>query len=233
MTRPFLVGFAIAALALSGCGADQSTDPPRDGARRVMNLWDATGATSRIASYRTELTNTIVKEAADHDDVFVAVLDGQPVTTAGLRDHNFAQAPPEMEGEEAAKANQAFAAGFAHQFIASFGAREAVAGSGQLEGLELAARTPHVAEVMLWSDGIVNERGDGFDLSTASANEVTAEIARWKPKLAGLHDVTVVIVGVGRGVHHLATVEEAHRLFTGLVDGNGGHLVWTPILAQR
>jgi hypothetical protein len=234
MVRCIRAGIVAVALALGGCAAGQSiTDPPQQTASRRVVLWDETGATSRIASYRTELAKTIVHDAGEGDDVFAAALDGQPVTTADLREHNFAQAPPETEGEEAREDNEAFAEGFARQFMASIPARERVVGSGQLQGLELAAHTPHVAEVTLWSDGIVNEPSDGFDLSTASASEVTAEVARWKPKLAGLHDVTVAIVGVGRGVHHLATVEEAHRLFSGLVDGNGGHLVWTPVLAQR
>jgi hypothetical protein len=225
------VGFAAAALALSGCGAAKPNDPPS--ARRTILEWDATGTTSRLPGYRTELKGEIVHVAAERGDLFAAVLDGQPVTTANIETHNFAQAPPEIEGDEVAEADEAFAEGFAHNFIASFASGETVSGSGQLQGLLLAAHTPDVAEVIVWTDGVVNEPSDGFDLSTASVAGLNAEIARWKPKLVGLHGVTVVLIGVGRGVHHVITVERAHRLFDALVGDNGGHLVWTPTLAQR
>lgn len=231
MTKMLSVGFAAVVLALSGCAADPTTHPPTG--RRTIVEWDATGATSRLPSYRTELKDEIVHVAAERGDLFAAVLDGQPVTTASIDAHNFAQTPPEIEGGEVAEANEAFAEGFAHNFIASFASGEMLAGSGQLQGLLLTARTPDVAELFMWTDGIVDEPGDGFDLSTASVPELNAEIARWKPQLAGLHGITVVLIGVGRGVHHVITVERAHRLFTALVDENGGDLVWTPTLAQR
>lgn len=229
--KAFLVSLAVAALALSGCGGGRATNSSPASARRVVLEWDATGATSRIASYRTELKNEVVHVAAEHGDLFAVVLDGQPLTTSSVTARNFAEAPP--DGIEPNHANEALAAGFAHDFITSFTPQETVAGSGQLQGLMLAAQTPHVGEVVLWSDGVVNEPADGFDLSAASVPELNAEIARWKPKLAGLRGVTVVIVGVGRGVHRIATVERAHRLFSALVEGNGGRLVWTPTLAQR
>jgi hypothetical protein len=228
VSRFLLVGLAIVALALGGCGAGQSNDPPHQ-ARRTMFEWDATGATNQIASYRTELKSELVHAAAEHDDVFAVALDGQPITTASINAHDFAQPPPEAEGEEVAEADDAFAEGMAHDLVAS-ATRETVAGSGQLQGLLVAAHTPGIGEVILWSDGVVNEQG--FDLSAASGAEVSAEIALWKPKLAGLRGVTVQVVGVGRGVHLVATVERAHELFSALVNGNGGHLAWTPTLAQ-
>lgn len=229
MIRFLLVGLAAVGLALSGCGAGQSSDSPHP-SRRIMIEWDATGATNRIAGYRSELKNELVHDAVERDYVFAAVLDGQPVTTASVVAHDFAQPPPETEGEEAAEDDAAFAEGFAHNLAASAG-RETVTGSGQLQGLLVAVHTPGIGEVFLWSDGVVNE--PGFDLSTASDAELDAEIARWKPKLVGLRGVTVVVVGVGRGVGKVATVERAHRLFFAIVNGNGGHLVWTPTLAQR
>ncbi len=229
MIKFLLVGLAAVGLALSGCGAGQSSDPPHP-SRRIMIEWDATGATNRITGYREELKNELVNDAAEHDYVFAAVLDGQPVTTASIVAHDFAQPPPDTEGEEAAEDNASYAEGVAHNLVTSAG-RETVAGSGQLQGLLVAARTPGVGEVVLFSDGIVNE--PNFDLSTADGLTLNTEIKRWKPKLVGLRGVTVVVVGVGREVGKIVTVERAHRLFAALVDGNGGHLVWTPTLAQR
>lgn len=129
--------------------------------------------------------------------------------------------------------NQAVAEGFAKKFIAVLTERETVLGSGQLQGLRIAANTPDVTEIILWSDGIVNEPNDGFDLTTATPQDVATEIKRWTPTLAALRGKKVVVVGVGHGAHHVITVERAYRLFHALVDGNGGHLVWTPTLAQQ
>lgn len=232
MARTFLAAAVVAALLCSGCGSGQSADPKSAPSRRIVIEWDAGGATNTDPSYKQELIATIQQVAAARGEVFAVALDGQPITTAEIKTRNFAEMSPGMEAQEMRAANQAVAAGFAHDFIATFTRPELIHGSGELQGLLLASRTPGVSEIYVWTDGIVNEPG-GVDLYDANTSELEAETARWKPKLTGLKNRTVVIVGGGRGVHDLATVEHAHRLFRELVDGDGGHLVWTPTLAQR
>jgi hypothetical protein len=231
MTRVLLVAVVVAALWCSGCGSGQPTSAGSPVHPKVFVLWDATGATNAIPSYKQELISTIQHVAAEEGEVFAALLDGQPITTAAITARNFGEAPPDTQPQERPAINQAVAEGFARDFVATFVTPEAVHGSGQLQGMLIASRTPGVTEILMWSDAVVNEAG--FDLSNAGIPELEAEIAHWKPQFAGLKGKTVVVVGVGRGVHRVVTVELAHRLFQALVAGNGARLIWVPTLAQR
>jgi hypothetical protein len=232
MPRKFLaIGVAVA-LACGGCASGQPTssrsaDPPT---ARTFVEWDATGAINHIANYKTELTSVIQHVADVRGEIFAAVIDGQPITTANITDRNFAAPLPDGEEPESSTIESA-GDGFAYTFAASCTNHETVRGSGQLQGLLVAADTPGVHEIIVFTDAIVNERG--FDLSTATPSELAAEIARWKPRLAILKNKKVVLVGVGRGVHSVVTVERAHHLFHEIVEGNGGRLEWLQTLAQR
>lgn len=238
MARPLAVGAVVAALIGGVCGCGQSTtsssDPPAGdppSPRATLLEWDKTGATSSDRVYRDELAEAVAKIASERGEVLAVALDGQPLTTAEIEHRNFAQPPPEGSGVDTALLNEAVAHGFARRFLARARRPEEVVGSGQLQGLELASALPAVTEVILWSDAVVNEAG--FNLTSATTAEVHAEVARWRPKLAGLRNKTVVIVGGGRGVHQVVTVERARQLFHELVGGSGGHLIWTPTLSQR
>jgi hypothetical protein len=231
MTRMYLVAALVAVLMLSGCGggsktAGNTTHP------KVFIEWDDSGFTRFAQSYKDEIVGAIHRIAAANGEIFAVVLDGQPITTASITERNFAEAPPGAEPQEMPAINQAVAEGFAKKFIATLTEHETVLGSGQLQGLRIAANTPGVTEIILWSDGVVNEPNDGFDLTTATAQDVATEIKRWMPTLAALRGKRVVVVGVGRGAHHVITVERAQRLCRAVVEGNGGHLVWTQTLAQ-
>lgn len=233
MVRKPLAAALVAALC-SGCGSGTPTQNAAVRApKKVYVEWDATGAVNTVPAYKQEVISLIQQVAAGDGEVFAAVLDGQPITTASVASRNFAEVPPETEPQERPAINQAVATGFARNFIATCTTHEVVAGSGQLQGLALAAATSGVSEVYMWSDGVVNEPANNFDLTTASAQELNAEIAQWKPKLTGLKGMTVVVVGAGRGAHRLITAERAHQLFQAVVEGNGGTLVWVPTLAQR
>jgi hypothetical protein len=226
--RVFLVAAVVAALICAGCGSDRAaTSPPK-----VFVEWDATGTINNVPAYKRELAGVIERVAAVPGEILAVVIDGQPITTATITTSNFAEALPDGEKPESVDI-KAKAEGFAHDFLARCTTREIVSGSGQLQGLSIAANTPGVTEIVMFTDGIVNEREGGFNLTSAGANEIAREIQRWKPSLAGLYGKLVTIVGVGRGVGKVETVERAHRLFEALVEGNGGHLVWTPTLEQR
>jgi hypothetical protein len=233
MARSLLAAVAVAAFCCSGCGSGQTATAGSPVRPKVFVLWDATGATNSSLSYKQELISTIQHVAAEDGEVWAAVLDGQPITTAAITARNFGEAPPGAQAQERSEINQAVAEGFARNFIATFTKPEVVRGSGQLQGLLIASRTSGVTEIVMWSDAIVNEPNDRFDLSTATVPELNAEIAHWKPRFAGLKGTTVVVVGIGRAVHHVVTVERAHRLFQALVAGNGARLIWVPTLAQR
>jgi hypothetical protein len=233
--KPFVAGAVVAVLAVSGCGTSQpirnsKADPP---SHHVFVEWDETGATATDPSYREEVVDLIEHAARQHGEVLAVVLDGQPITTADIEHRDFAEPPPEG-AEDTEALIESIASGFAHELLTQAARPEEVRGSGQLQGLQIAATTPGVGEIILWSDGIVNEPADHFDLSDANQQEIQTEIALWSPKLTALKNKTVVIVGVGRGVHEVITVEHAHRFFQVLVEEDaGGDLIWTPTLAQR
>ena len=228
--KTLVAGALAAALAVCGCGASHAKrDPKRLGQPHVLIAADKTGATAVDPEYKNEITALIERLAKEHADVDAVALDGQPLTTGAVESRNFAEPPPEgVEDTEALE--EAVGSGFAHNFLEHAAEPENVHGSGQLQGLKLAAGL-HVSEVDMWTDGIVNEAD--FDLTRASSAEVQSEIARWKPQLRQLAGKTVVLIGVGRGVHEVATVERAHELFTALVTGDGGHLVWAHTLSTR
>jgi hypothetical protein len=229
MPRKLLAAAAVV-LACAGCGSSHQSSGSGDLPPRTFVQWDATAAVNFFPQYKTELINVIQHVAAERGQVFAAVIDGQPITTANIASRNFAEKLPDGEEPESSVV-EAAGDDFAHQFTANCTTREVVRGSGQLQGLLIAADTPGVREVVMFTDGIVNE--NGFDLSDATPSELQGEIARWKPKLTALKNMTVVLVGVGRGVHQVATVEAARHLFHEVVEGNGGHLQWLQTLAQR
>jgi hypothetical protein len=231
MTRMLLVAVVIAALWCSGCGSGQPTSAGNPAHPKTFVLWDATGAINTIPSYKQELISTIQHVAAEREEIFAAVIDGQPITTAAITARNFGEAPPDTQPQEQPAINQAVAEGFARDFVATFAKPETVRGSGQLQGLLIAAGTPGVHEIIMFTDAIVNEAG--FDLTYATPAELAAEVARWKPKLASLKGKRVVVIGAGRGVHRVVTVEHAYQLFHALVEGNDGKLEWLMTGAQR
>jgi hypothetical protein len=236
MTRKFLAVGVAAALVCSGCGGSQPTtgstsaDSQHPAPFRTFVEWDATGAINHIPSYKEELATVIQHVANARGEIFAAVIDGQPITTASITARNFGEPLPDGEEPESSTVESA-GDGFAYEFIARCTTHEVVRGSGQLQGLLVAARTPGVHEIIMFTDAIINEAG--FDLSNATPAELEAEIARWKPKLATLRNKQVTLVGTGRGVGRIVTVERAHRLFHEVVEGNGGHLEWLQTLAQR
>jgi hypothetical protein len=222
----------VASLVLAACGTT-TTIPVNTQPTKVALEWDDSVFARFASVYKEEITALVQKLAAQEDDVLSAVVDGQPITTANITTTNFAASlsSKEVEKEEEPETKQAIAAGLVANLVAH--KAQIVPGSGQLQGLELAANTPGVTRIYQWTDAVVNEPSNHFYLTNASENQVTAEINYWKPRLRGLKGKTVILVGVGHGVHRVVTVERAHRLFYALVHGNGGHLIWTPTLGQQ
>jgi len=228
-----LVAAVAVSLMLAACGTTTTTNNvTHPNPTKVVVEWDGSGFSRFANLYKEEVTAVIQKLAAQEDEVLTSVLDGQPITTGSFTTTNFADSlqKEEVEKEEEPETKQAIAAGLAKTLIAR--AKEIVPGSGQLQGLELAANTPGVARIYQWTDGVVNEPSNHFSLTGASESQVTAEIRQWQPRLRGLKGKTVVIIGVGRGVNQVTAVERAHRLFRALVEGNGGQLTWTPTAEQ-
>lgn len=232
-----VVGITVAAIlsiALAACGTTSTVTPARlaKPQTKVVVEWDGPGFGRFARLYEEEMIALMQRLAADKDYVLTAVLDGQPLTTAKITATNFASSLKEegIEKREETEAKQAIAEGIVKTLIAH--AKAIVPGSGELQGLELAANTPNVSEIYQWTDAVVNEPDGHFDLTSANNNQLAAEIAKWRPRLAGIRNKTVVVVGVGHGVGQAKTVERAHHLYRAVIEGNGGHLVWTQTLGQ-
>jgi hypothetical protein len=224
----------VVSLLLAACGTTTTTKNTASvKLTKVVVEWDGSGFSRFASLYQEEVTAVMQELAAREDQVLTCVLDGQPITTANITTTDFGASlqKEEVEKEEESETKQAIAAGLAKTLMTH--AKEIVPGSGQLQGLEMATNTPDVSRIYQWTDGIVNEPDNHFSLTSATESQITAEIRQWQPRLTGLKGKTVVIVGVGRGVNQVITVERAHRLFRALVEGNGGHLIWTPTVEQQ
>lgn len=232
--------FVALVLALGGCGG-RPVAPPVNAlpdralaasGRTTFELVDGSSFRRFAADYQAEMSAVTGLVAAHGGRVLAAVADGQPLTTARIVTADFGRRSVAMDDPAVIERfNQAKAIGLTGRLKRLLRRGEAVSGSGQLEALAVAANTPSLRSVVFWTDGIVNEP-DGFNLTRASAGETAAEMRRWVPRLRGLRGRTVVMLGVGRGVHRAETVERAQRLLAGLAHADHFRLFWAQSLDQ-
>ena len=160
-------------------------------------------------------------------------VDGAPLRTLHLKEIDFGQVTKEVAQDQALRPQlaEARALGLRPKFLAMIAQPEQIKGSGQLEALELAAQEPDVVRVAFWTDAIPNQIG-GINLATASRPRIDATARRWARRMDdGLKGVEIFMLGVGRGVRSgSTTVRNAERLFRGVVEGAGGHLIWSASL---
>ncbi len=93
-------------------------------------------------------------------------------------------------------------------------------GSGQLEALEVASETEDLGRVFLFTDAAIHQ-AHVPDMTIATPGEIQRTIRVWAPRLSGLRDVHLILVGVGFGVHNSISVRNAKLLFRGLADRVG------------
>jgi hypothetical protein len=98
-------------------------------------------------------------------------------------------------------------------------------GSGQLEALELAAQTPGVGRVFLFTDARILEP-EGIPLGDASRTEVEQAVDHWAPRMHGLAGVELIFVGGGLGAPSSQGVRNARALFRGLAQQTGASFIW-------
>ena len=229
-------------LALSACGEPVAVAPPAVGTIQNSELAAAGGTTFLLvdgssfrrfaADYEGEMAAVTQVVAAQRGRVLASVADGQPLTTARILSADFAAAPPGgSDPALLARFNQAKATGISRRLKRLMRSSQTVKGSGQLEALAVAANTPSLHAVVFWTDAVVNEAG-GFNATSASRSDVSSQIRLWAPRLRGLQGRTVVLLGVGRGVHRSETVRLARVLFAGLARAAGFRLRWAQSLEQ-
>jgi hypothetical protein len=99
-------------------------------------------------------------------------------------------------------------------------------GSGQLEVLELAAQTPGVGRVFMFTDARIFEP-NGVVVGSLSRAEVKETVERWAPRLRGLKGVELFFVGGGLGAPSARSVRNARMLFGDLARQVGASFSWT------
>jgi hypothetical protein len=104
-------------------------------------------------------------------------------------------------------------------------------GSDPLAALEEAAKLPHLTEVRIWSDLILQD--DGVDLSKPVSKATVDRLVReWTPRLAGLKGVRVMALHAGRGVDSDVAVRQSEDLLRTVLERNGATLEWAPVLGR-
>lgn len=226
------------AVMLGGCGrTEEARNTTATGQGRVTwELFDCSGFRRFAADYVPDLL-TVAKHVAAQDPpgkLAFACVDGQPLTNARVTTVDFGTRPQgaDLDPGIVADLNRAKAEGLKTDFEARIKAGRHDDGSGLLQGLKFAADQPGLARVYFWTDGEVRDREGGFNLPTATAPEIEAQVKHWAPRLAGLRGVQVVLVGGGRGAQNQETALKAEQLFRALLKAVGGELVWTPTLGQ-
>lgn len=240
----------VVALTLGGCGtsatggssntvavAPATTDaklPPLRGPRRVVWVMaDCYSFQQYLPQYEPDMLAVAERVAAAKGKLLMTCTDGQPLTTTRIMSVDFGMAPPGVTDPDLiSRINRARAAGLDPTIKSIIRQQKTVAGSGQLEGLEVAGR-PNVAAIYYWTDAEVREAHGGFDIRRATDSAINAETSLWSPRLLGLKGVTVTIIGAGKGAQNAAEVRQSRQLFEGLIeDSDGGHLRWVQSLGQ-
>jgi hypothetical protein len=245
ITGLVLVGFAV---ALAGCG---DTTPPASGADAPAGASAAEPAGSSQSASRpldlvmpdcshsfrreslrmvSQMVEVALDSAARDRTLWAGCFTGSPLRDLVWNpqiDFGDLPAPIATNHRLAKRFNTARALGLRKEFqrIIRRTPRK-VPGSGQLEALELASQTPGVGRVFMFTDARIFEP-DGIPLSTASHAEVEEAVERWAPRMRGLNEVEIVLVGGGLGALSAQAVRNAHALFGGLAREVGASFSWT------
>lgn len=221
----------MATVGTIGCGGtDTATETAAD--QRLQSkpldllLPDCSGSfKAKLPGFTDTFTAITMDSAARGRRLWMACFEGSLLRSARFEKVDFGQLPESVGGNEklAARFTQARAHGMVKKVEKAIATSESeVSGSGQLEALEVAAKTPEVGRVFLVTD-LISYEVDGIDLATASAVDVKEAVKRWLPRLgSGLSGVQVFVVGVGLGAGSSTAVRNAKTLFTHLITEGGG-----------
>ena len=219
---------------VAGCGgvtttASESAALPRGNTDLMMV--DASPSFRRSAlGFVPDMVTAARVIASERRVLWVGCVDGAPLRTLRWTIRvDFGELPPSVENATglAERVNTARALGLRPRFVRLIRhSPDRVPGSGLLEALELAAQTPEVGRVFLFTDALTFEP-DSVHLATASSDQLQATARRWTRRLHGLRGVEVLMIGVGREARTTVAVRNAERLFRLVVTGAGGRLRWS------
>lgn len=233
----------VATLAIGGCGGTETTAPTkaeRDLQTRPLDLvmTDCSGSfKDGLAGFTGTLKAVTVDSATRGRRLWHGCFDGSPLRTLGWDPKvDFGDMPDSVEasGKVETRFTEARALGTVKKIERAIASTEVrVAGSGQLEALEVAAKTSDTGRVFMLTDLITFEV-DGLILRKASDKEIRQTVSTWLPRLGdGLQGVQVFIVGYGLNAGSSRAARNAVDLFTDLITRAGGKVSITKDLPDR
>lgn len=239
-TLAMVAACVVALMVAAGCGGtDDSIQPGTSNVERQLQerpvdllMLDISGSFRDQLSKFTGTTQTVVVDSASRRrTLWAAGVDGSPLRTLSWGPKvDFSALPDQVKANEklASRFTKARAEGMVKQIEKTIAAtKNQVAGSGQLEAMEVAASTPEAGRVFLISDLLTFEV-DGINLATATEQQIKEVVNTWLPRLGtGLNDVDVFIVGYGQQAGSSTAARNAAHLFTRLITKAGGRVLIT------
>lgn len=226
-----LIAVLCATWAVSGCGS--TSNPPTTKADRQLEtrpldllLPDCSPSfRAALPGFRDATQRIVLDSASRSRTLWMACFDGSPLRSVDFDPKvDFADLTDSVSGSEtlAARFTEARALGTLKNIEKAIAATEnQVKGSGQLEALEMAAKTPDTGRVFLVTD-LLSHEADGLNLATVSKVDIQQTVKRWLPRLRGLRGVQVFVIGAGLGAGSSEAVRNAEQLFTTLITQAGG-----------
>ena len=222
---------SVACLILAaGCGQNTATTSTAVGGDTDLVMVDCSPSFRQAAlGFVPDMVAVAESSASQRRALWAGCVDGAPLRTLRWTIRvDFDELPASVENSTslAERVNTARALGLRRRFAQLVRRTpDRIPGSGLLEALELAAQTPDVGRVFMFTDAQSYEPGS-VHLARASDAELQATARRWVRRLHGLRGVEVLMIGVGREARTTVAVRNAERLFRAVVTGAGGRLQW-------
>ncbi|MBK8295500.1 MAG: hypothetical protein IPK93_12405 [Solirubrobacterales bacterium] len=225
--KMLLITMVAMAVVFAGCGGtEQSTVTKADRQLQTkpvdLLMPDCSGSFKGKLDEFIGTIKTVVSDSATRGrTLWHGCFDGSPLRTLIWSPKvDFGNLPDSVRANDqvASRFTEARAMGTVKKIEQAIAITEnRVAGSGQLEALEVAAKTPNVGRAILVTDLITFE-ADGIRLAAASHADIKQTVKRWLPRLGdGLQGVQVFIVGYGLDAGSSKAARSGVELFTRLV----------------
>lgn len=228
-------GAALLLLCLTlaaGCGGSSAPTTTTASGSTDLVMVDCSASFRRSAlSFVSDMVAIAQASASERRSLWAGCVDGAPLRTLRWTIRvDFGELPASADNASglAQRLNTARALGLRPRFVRLIRDTPVrVRGSGLLEALELAAQTPGVGRVFLFTDALTFEP-DSVHLASASRSQLRTTARRWTRRLhGGLAGIDVLLIGVGRDARSSVAVRNGEWLFQAVVTGADGHFEWS------
>jgi hypothetical protein len=217
----------VAVAALAGCTTPGAV---KKACGTEADLVDTTGSTAGFrGQWPVELTQSAHDALVRGDRYYASTFTSGQGTVGWAVNADGCNSPQSRPRKHALWANQQ--ANILGPQLRKLTRAKTHGGSDPLAALEEAAKLPHLTQVRIWSDLILQD--DGVDLSKPVPSATIGRLANeWTPRLAGLEGVRVMALHAGRGVDSDVAVRQSETLLRTVLERNGATLQWAPVLGR-